>query len=95
MVREFKYCLYEAVDRPVLFRTLTTLYDMGRHWRRIFSRTTETKAARIEGYRRMLRACEEQDVTAFVAAARGAYALARKTIVAELQREESPLQGMA
>jgi DNA-binding GntR family transcriptional regulator len=89
MVRQFKYCLYEAPARPFLLKTISNLFDMGLHYRRIFSGLTDLSAARVEAYRRVLRACEERDLPALIAATRGVYALARKAIVAELQRQEA------
>jgi len=88
MVREFKYALYEAAEKPLLLEILSNLFDMGVRYRRIFSEAAGLGSARVQAYRRIYTACEARDAAELVAGTRDLYALARRTVLAGLQHEE-------
>ena len=84
LVREFRYIIYEAAEKPHLLRLLASLYDITAPYRRLFSMDADITPARIEVYRNAYHACETQDLPALLDAMRELYALARRAVVSQI-----------
>jgi len=88
LVREFRFIIYEAAEKPHLFRLHTSLCDITAPYRRLFSMDTDIAPARVEVYRNIYGACEAQDLHALLESMTELYALARRSVVSQLRAKE-------
>lgn len=80
LVREFRFIIWEATEKPHLLRLVTSVCDSTTPYRRLFSSVDDIAPARVEVYRNIYGACEAQDLEALLEAMSRLYDIARRTI---------------
>lgn len=88
LVREFRYIIYEAADKPLLLNLQSNLNNMGVPYRRLFSRAEDVASQRIEVYRKIYGACEIHDLDALLEAMNELYEIARQAIINQLPEDQ-------
>ncbi len=92
LVREFFFIIFEASGREHLLRILSSLWAQSEQYRRTFSDMREHVPSRLEHYRRIYRACADEDAEALIFAMRGLYAFVEVRLIPLMRaqdREES------
>jgi DNA-binding GntR family transcriptional regulator len=84
LVRQFRYLIYEAAQKPILLNLQSNLFHMGAPYRRLFSFVDEVAPQRMEAYRNIYRACAARDLDALLTSMAELYELARQAILPQL-----------
>lgn len=84
LVHEFRFIVYRATGKNHLIQMISNLFDKTAAYRRLFSGVWELAPARIEVYRRIYQACEQQDLAALLQATHDLFEMARHTVMTQL-----------